>query len=81
VADSTEVKARSKSKREKRTKPDAHFPMFAHISSQWARNFRGKLKYFGVWDDQAQKLARHCDPRLTANLSHSSRYWGVGRRS
>ena len=43
--------------RRKPSKPHPSFPLFAHLIGSWAKKVRGKMHYFGRWDDPASAAA------------------------
>jgi integrase len=45
--------------RSKPAKPRPDFPLFAHAAGVWAKKIRGKLHYFGPWDDPDGALAKY----------------------
>lgn len=51
----------AKAPRQKPSKPDAEYPLFAHNNGLWAKKIKGKLHYFGKWDDPDAALNRYRD--------------------
>ena len=53
----------TKSGRQKPDKPRPDFPLFAHVNGQWVKKVRGKLHYFGAWENPQAALAKWLDQK------------------
>src|SRR5689334_6367572 len=43
----------------KPAKPRPDFPLYAHAAGYWAKKIRGKVHYFGPWDDPDGALDKY----------------------
>src|SRR5947209_11692516 len=47
----------------KPAKPYPEFPLTAHPAGVWCKKIRGKLHYFGPWDDPDGALAKYLEQK------------------
>ena len=47
-------------------KPNPTFPLTAHDNGQWCKKIRGKIHFFGVWEDRHAALQQYL--RVAADL-------------
>ena len=45
----------------KPVKPSIDFPLFPHATGRWAKKIKGRMHYFGRWDDPEGALRAYRD--------------------
>jgi integrase len=59
----SESNSTAETSRSKPAKPYPAFPLTAHPAGQWCKKIRGKLHYFGPWDDPDGALAKYLEQK------------------
>jgi hypothetical protein len=54
-------------------KPYPDYPLFAHATGRWAKKIRGKLHYFGPWDDPDGAVKKYLEQKDDLHAGRETR--------
>ncbi len=60
-------------------KPYQEFPMFPHATGQWPKKIKGKMWYFGTWEDPDAALVRYNEWIHEIHVGRDPRRMGVAQ--
>src|SRR6476620_11792354 len=63
----------ARGKPSKPKKPYPEFPLFPHATGRWAKKIRGRMHYFGKWDDPDGALAKYDAEKIDLHAGRTPR--------